>query len=374
MIDLNHLNIYLVGGAVRDELLGLPIKERDWVVVGSTPQELLSLGFKSVGKDFPVFLHPETNEEYALARTERKVGPGYKGFEFHTEPSVTLEDDLARRDLTINAIAKNHDGQLVDPFHGQTDIERKLLRHVSPAFVEDPVRILRVARFAARFTEFTVAKETETLMEKMVDHGEVDALVPERVWQEFYKALNEKKPERFFEALTICHALNIIFPDLADNPKAIEALINASTKSKDPIIRFSALLHSTKNIEQFCDRLRTPKNFKDIATHCANVFHTLSESNIHDPEILLSTLEKNDAFRRPDRFKQIITSATICFALTDQSKADEFTHLIESSLVASLNVDIKGIVNSKQSQSGDAIAKTIHQERLNQIINFIGQA
>ena len=210
------MQIYLVGGAVRDKLLKRPFHERDWVVVGATPEAMLSLGYRQVGKDFPVFLHPESHEEYALARTERKMAPGYYGFNVHATPDVTLEEDLLRRDLTINAMAEQHDGTLVDPFNGQQDIKDRVLRHVSPAFSEDPVRILRLARFAARFAHlgFTIAEETMMLMREMVESGEVDALVAERVWAELDKALGEQSPSRFFEVLRECGALARLFPEI----------------------------------------------------------------------------------------------------------------------------------------------------------------
>ncbi|MDH5600070.1 MAG: multifunctional CCA tRNA nucleotidyl transferase/2'3'-cyclic phosphodiesterase/2'nucleotidase/phosphatase, partial [Gammaproteobacteria bacterium] len=210
------MKIYLVGGCVRDQLLGLETRDRDWVVVGATPDEMLQQDFRQVGKDFPVFLHPTSNEEYALARTERKVSAGYSGFSIHASSDVTLEEDLVRRDLTINAMALSDNGELIDPFNGQADIKNKILRHVSPAFVEDPVRILRVARFAARFAElgFTIAEETQQLMAEMVSNGEVDALVPERVWQETMRALQEKTPARFFEVLRDCGALAKLFPEI----------------------------------------------------------------------------------------------------------------------------------------------------------------
>ena len=198
---------YLVGGAVRDALLGRAVGDRDWVVVGADPEELRRAGYRAVGRDFPVFLHPDTREEHALARTERKTGPGYHGFEFHADPGVTLQDDLRRRDLTINAIARAEDGTLIDPHGGQRDLAARVLRHVSPAFAEDPVRILRLARFAARFADFSVAPETEALMRAMVESGEVDALVPERVWQELSRGLMEAKPSRMFEVLRACGAL-----------------------------------------------------------------------------------------------------------------------------------------------------------------------
>lgn len=210
------MRTYLVGGAVRDELLGLSVEERDWVVVGATAQEMLDRGFRQVGRDFPVFLHPRTHEEHALARTERSTGPGYHGFQVHASPQVTLEEDLARRDLTINAMARNERDELVDPFNGQADIEGRWLRHVSPAFEEDPVRVLRVARFTARLAPlgFRVAEETGVLMRRMVDAGELDALVPERVWQETEKALKAPAPTAFFQVLRDCGALAVLFPEL----------------------------------------------------------------------------------------------------------------------------------------------------------------
>jgi tRNA nucleotidyltransferase (CCA-adding enzyme) len=208
------MQIYVVGGAVRDALLGLPVKDRDYVVVGATPDDMLAQGFRPVGKDFPVFLHPATQEEYALARTERKTAPGYKGFVFHTSADVTLEQDLVRRDLTINAIARADDGTLTDPFGGRRDIEQRVFRHVSDAFAEDPVRILRVARFAARYSDFRVAPETNALMRRMTEQGEVDALVPERVWQELSRGLMEATPSRMLEVLRDCGALARILPEL----------------------------------------------------------------------------------------------------------------------------------------------------------------
>lgn len=228
------MKIYQVGGAVRDKLLGKPVKDRDWVVVGSTPEEMKSLGYKPVGKDFPVFLHPETKEEYALARTERKTGKGYKGFTFHTSSEITLEDDLVRRDLTINAMAEDEDGKLIDPFGGEQDLKDSMLRHVSPAFVEDPLRVLRVARFAARFG-FKIANETMTLMQTISASGELEALVPERVWTELEKALGGKYPTRFLLVLRACNALKVLFPEIdrlfgIPQPAAIPVRKTAKTK------------------------------------------------------------------------------------------------------------------------------------------------
>ena len=305
---------YLVGGAVRDKLLGLPATELDWVVVGETPESMIARGFRSVGKDFPVFLHPQTQEEYALARTERKTGPGYKGFAVHADKSVTLEQDLLRRDLTINAIAMTPEGDLVDPYGGKNDLEHRLFRHVSPAFAEDPVRILRVARFMARFQRlgFTLAEETRALMRAMVASGEADHLVPERVWAEQVKALREASPSAFFYVLKDCGALEKIFPEIFNLFGVIQpekhhpeidtgvhtmmSLEQAALLSKKPEIRFAALVHdlgkalSPKDnlphhyghevkglpvLNELCRRLRAPASFQSLArlvmqyhTHC----------------------------------------------------------------------------------------------------------
>jgi len=250
---------YTVGGAVRDELLGLPVQDRDFVVVGATPEEMVRQGFQPVGKDFPVFLHPKRHEEYALARTERKTARGYKGFQVYAAPEVTLEQDLARRDLTINAIAKDEAGALIDPYGGQSDLAARMLRHVSPAFSEDPVRILRVARFAARFADFNVAEETLVLMREMVQSGEVDALVPERVWQEFSRGLMEAKPSRLFDVLRACGALARIMPEVdglfgvPQHPKShpeidtgvhVMLVLDMAATKKFPLpVRFAALCH-----------------------------------------------------------------------------------------------------------------------------------
>jgi len=298
------MEVYLVGGAVRDELLGLPVKERDWVVTGAVPEDLERLGYRAVGRDFPVFLHPETKEEHALARTERKVGRGYRGFEVHFAPDVTLEDDLRRRDLTINAMARDAAGNLVDPYGGQADLEARVLRHVSGAFAEDPVRILRVARFAARYAplEFKVAPETTALMRQMVESGEVDALVPERVWQETAKALSEPRPDAFLSVLRDCGALARIYPELdalwgvpqpakwhpeIDTGVHMLLVMQAAAKLTDnPRVRFAALMHDLgkgttpprawprhigheergeRLVRQVAERLRVPNDYRDLA-------------------------------------------------------------------------------------------------------------
>ncbi len=332
------MQTYLVGGAVRDELLGRAVKDRDFVVVGASPQMMLDAGYKPVGKDFPVFLHPESHDEYALARTERKTALGYKGFSIHADPSVTLEEDLARRDLTINAIAKMADGTLVDPYHGLHDIQNKTLRHVSEAFAEDPVRILRIARFAARYTDFSVAPETLKLMQRMVQAGEVDALVAERVWQELSKGLMEVMPSRMFEVLRACGALQKILPELArlwgvpqpakhhpeiDTGVHVMMVIDYAAKQQFGLaVRYAALMHdlgkgttapeilpshfghemrSVSLLKEVNRRLRVPNDCKELANMVAKYhgkLHAVEEMRINT---LLTFLVELDAFRQPSR-------------------------------------------------------------------------
>ena len=332
------MQIFMVGGAVRDELLGLPVQDRDFVVVGASPETMLAKGFKPVGKDFPVFLHPKTHEEYALARTERKAGHGYKGFSFHAAPDVSLTDDLARRDLTINAIARADDGTLTDPFNGVVDIKAKILRHVGPAFVEDPVRILRVARFSARFTDFSIAPETLELMRHMVAIGEVDHLVPERVWQELAKGLMEARPSRMIEVLHECGALARLIPELdrlfgvpqrADYHPEVDtgvhvmmALDQAAQARYALPVRFAVLLHdlgkgllprhpghevrSVSLVGGVCERLKTPADCRDLALLVARYHGDIRRG----PDLRASTvtrlLEHTDALRRPQRFAQLL--------------------------------------------------------------------
>ncbi len=337
------MKIYSVGGAVRDELLGLPVKDRDFVVVGSTPQAMLDAGYKPVGKDFPVFLHPKTHEEYALARTERKTAAGYKGFSVHAAPDVTLEQDLSRRDFTINAIAKDSDGKLTDPFNGIADIQAKTLRHVSDAFVEDPVRILRAARFAARFNEFTVADETLALMRQMVQAGEVDALVPERVWQELSKGLMEQNPSRMFEVLRACGALQKILPELdklwgvpqpsqhhpeIDTGIHVMMVIDYAAKQDFSLpVRFAALVHdlgkgttpadilprhighemrSLSLLKDLAKRLRVPNDCKELAQIVAKFHGKLHVVPQMKPRTLLEFLIELDAIRQPLRFEDFL--------------------------------------------------------------------
>lgn len=336
------MKIYLVGGAVRDALLNRPVHEKDYVVVGATVDEMLAQGFQPVGKAFPVFLHPKTKEEYALARTEKKVGKGYHGFVFHTEPTVSLEEDLIRRDLTINAMARDENGQLFDPYGGVKDLEARVLRHVSEAFAEDPVRILRIARFAARFTPlgFTVATETLLLMREMVNAGEVDALVPERVWKEMQLALCEPNPEQFFEVLKACEALKVLFPDLDrlwsmpqdphSHPEGdagthtmlvLKAAVNLS---KDPVVRFAALMHDlgksrtmsdflpkhpgheeqgAELITALCQKYRIPNEYHELAKLTGLYHGQVHKAMKLSPTELLNLLENLDAFRRPERFE-----------------------------------------------------------------------
>lgn len=339
------MQIYLVGGAVRDHLLGLPVRERDWVVVGSNPESMLSLGYRPVGKDFPVFLHPQTQEEYALARTERKTGRGYAQFSFYSAPDVTLEEDLKRRDLTINAMAQSSGGELIDPYGGQEDLNNKILRHVSEAFMEDPVRILRLARFYARFANlgFTIAPETIELMRKMVVNGEVNFLVAERVWRELERALQEPAPQRFFEVLRACGALQVIFPELdrlfgVPNPPkwhpeidtgihTMLVLEQAALLSDEPATRFAALLHdlgkgmTPPNLwpqhqghekagvplaKNLCERLRAPKNYRELTLITTQYHGDVHKALELRAGTILKVLEKTDAFRRPERFQQFL--------------------------------------------------------------------
>ncbi len=339
------MKTYLVGGAVRDELLGYPFKEKDWVVVGATVDDMVAAGYQQVGKDFPVFLHPETKEEYALARTERKTAAGYKGFEVHASPDVTLEEDLVRRDLTINAIAKDENGGFIDPYNGIDDINNKILRHVSDAFSEDPVRILRIARFMARYAHlgFSVADDTMDLMKNMVSAGEVDALVAERVWQEMQKALTEQTPAAFISTLRDCGALNRIMPELdclwgvpqpeEHHPEidtgihTLMVLEQACRLSKASDVRFAALLHdlgkgSTPKdewphhieheargadiVKKVCQRLRIPNEYRDLAEHTAR-FHLHYHRALElKPATIVKTLEQLDAFRKPERFEKFL--------------------------------------------------------------------
>lgn len=339
---------YVVGGAVRDRLLGLPVQDRDWVVVGATPEEMLALGFRPVGKDFPVFLHPRSNEEYALARTERKSGRGYHGFTVHAAPDVSLEEDLLRRDLTINAIAEAEDGSLIDPYGGRADLERRIFRHVSPAFAEDPVRVLRVARFAARFTDFSLAPETLALMRRMVDDGEVDHLVAERVWQELARGLMEALPSRMIRTLRDCGALARILPEVdrlfgvpqpveyhpeVDTGEHVMLVVDHAAATAQPLaVRWACLMHdlgkgdtppevlphhygheaqSAVRAKAVSERLRAPVECRDLAVIFAREHGVLHQVEKLRPETIVKLLERADALRRPERF-ELLLAATAC--------------------------------------------------------------
>ena len=400
------MEIYLVGGAVRDKLLGLEPVDKDWVVVGATPEEMLEQGFRQVGKDFPVFLHPETGEEYALARTERKTAPGYHGFEFYAAPDVTLEEDLKRRDLTINAMAEDSDGSIIDPFNGQADLQQGRLRHVSPAFAEDPVRILRVARYAARYAKwgFHVAHSTHALMKEMVEHGEVDALVPERVWQELERALGEEIPSRFFEVLRNSGALARIFPELEQlfgvpQPKhhhpeedtglhTMMVLDQAALLTPDTRVRFAALVHDLGKgttpeeewpkhpeheergielVEQLCERLRAPRDYRDLAlivTRYHGVYHMAEELNA---STILKTLENIDAFRRPERLELFLLA---CEADSRGRTGFEEQHFVQPAIFraayhAANQVSPREIV--AQGYSGKVVGERLHEARVGAI-------
>jgi tRNA nucleotidyltransferase (CCA-adding enzyme) len=311
------MKIYCVGGAVRDELLGLPVKDRDYVVVGATPEQMVKQGYKPVGRDFPVFLHPQTHEEYALARTERKTARGYHGFEFHAAPDVTLEQDLARRDLTINAIARDSDGRIIDPHNGTADLKAGVLRHVSPAFAEDPVRILRVARFAARFG-FRIAPETLKLMRQMAGNGEADALVPERVWQEVARGLMETKPSRLFEVLRECGALARVMPEVdalwddADAAHGAMAALDAAAQARATLpARFAVLARplAPLAVESLATRIKVPADCRDLALLAARHANTVLDAAELDAESTLELFNAVDAWRRPERFAELLTAA-----------------------------------------------------------------
>ncbi|MDP3560268.1 MAG: multifunctional CCA addition/repair protein [Legionellaceae bacterium] len=402
------MKIYLVGGAVRDSLLGLPIQERDWVVVGATPQDLLSKGFETVGRDFPVFLHPKSKEEYALARTERKSGSGYTGFICDSQPNITLEEDLSRRDLTINAIAQDPNGQLIDPFQGQKDIQAKILRHVSPAFIEDPVRVLRVARFMARFHSlgFTLAAETRQLMTHMVQQGELEHLTPERVFLEWQKSLQEKNPEQFILTLRACGALRVVLPELNTlfgvpqqntlfsnkdcGMHTLQALQNASMLSLDPQVRFSAITtllgkaltspsqwpehpdypaHSVTLIARMAKRLRIPKLYSEIAQKTALLHAPLAKRAQLSAEELFQLLQQSDAFRKPQLFMQILLASQAQEIYAQQSDAQTRSVALlawgESLLKTCLQLNLQSIIHS--GLTGEALGAAIRKARIDHL-------
>lgn len=396
------MQAYVVGGAVRDALLGLPVKDRDWVVVGSTPEAMLARGFRPVGRDFPVFLHPQTSEEYALARTERKSGHGYTGFVCHASPAVTLEEDLLRRDLTINAIARAEDGTLIDPHGGQRDLAARVFRHVSPAFAEDPLRILRVARFAARFTDFTVAPETLALMRHMVETGEVDHLVPERVWQEFARGLMEARPSRMIRVLRDCGALAVILPELdrlfgvpqpeqyhpeIDTGEHVLQVVDAAAASNQPLpVRWACLLHdlgkadtpahllphhygheaaSARRARDVSERLKAPTESRDLAEMVAREHGILGQADSLRPETMVKLIERCDGLRRPERFALMLAAAACDRAGRDASEKMATTRPLtrwHAALAAVRSVDAGTIAQACRDKS--LIPQTLHAARV----------
>jgi tRNA nucleotidyltransferase (CCA-adding enzyme) len=400
---------YLVGGAVRDHLLQLPVGERDWVVVGATPEDMVARGFKPVGRDFPVFLHPETKEEHALARTERKTAPGYHGFVFHTDASVTLEEDLRRRDLTVNAIAQDESGALHDPYGGQRDIEARLLRHVSPAFAEDPVRILRVARFYSRFKPlgFRVADETLALMRDMVANGEVDALQPERVWQETQRSLAQDDPAAYFELLRECGALEKLFPELAalfgvpqtakhhpeiDTGIHVLMALQQAVRLQAPVaVRFAVLCHDFGKaltpgnvlphhygheargvplVEQLCTRMRVPNDCRDLAL-MATRFHLLVHQALElKPATIVELFERTRAFQQPDRFAQFLLACEADARGRTGLEARDYPQpeYLKAALQAAAAVQAADIVAA--GFTGEAIGKELQKQRTAAVSTF----
>ena len=398
------MQIYMVGGAVRDALLGLPVQDRDWVVVGATPEALAAQGYVPVGKDFPVFLHPASREEYALARTERKTAQGYRGFAVHAAPDVTLEEDLARRDLTINAIAQGDDGVLTDPYGGQRDIAARVLRHVTDAFAEDPVRILRVARFAARFPDFSIAPDTMALMQRMVTDGEVDALVPERVWQELARGLMAQQPSRMFEVLRECGALHKLLPEVArlwgvpqraeyhpevDTGVHLMMVLDMAAQLQAPIeVRFACLGHdlgkgttpqaewprhigheerSARLLKALCLRLRVPNDCSELADVVAREHGNIHRSSEFGAAALVRLLERCDAFRKPERFADILLACE-CDArgrlgLNEQPYPQRQRLL--GALTAAQSVSTAEVAAAAEAQglSGAAIGQAVHTAR-----------
>ncbi len=390
------MEIYTVGGAVRDALLGLPVADRDYVVVGATPAQMTALGYQPVGQDFPVFLHPQTHEEYALARTERKSGVGYKGFTVYAAPEVTLEQDLHRRDLTINAIAQDATGKLIDPFDGQADLQAKIFRHVSVAFAEDPVRILRVARFAARFSDFSVAPETTELMRQMIAAGEADALVPERVWQELSRGLMEAQPSRMFQVLRECGALARLFPEIdclfgvpqppqhhpeIDTGIHVMLVVDwAAQRGYSLPVRFAALTHdlgkgatppelwprhhghegkSVDRVRTLSARIRVPADCRDLAIAVAR-----DHGNVHRvlelrPATLIELLERVDAFRRPERFEEFLQACECDFHGRPGWEAKPYpqAEYLKAALQAALSID------------GGEIARSVDPAQIKQAIS-----
>ncbi|WP_310384885.1 multifunctional CCA addition/repair protein [Roseateles sp.] len=402
---------YLVGGAVRDRLLGLAVKDRDWVVVGADPQAMLQAGYTPVGRDFPVFLHPQTYEEYALARTERKTAPGYHGFDFQASPEVTLEQDLARRDLSINAMAEDAEGQVIDPYGGQADLAAKVLRHVSPAFAEDPVRILRLARFAARFADFRVAPETLALMRQIVAGGEIDALVPERVWQEFARGLMEAQPARMLEVLRDCGALARLCPEVdalfgvpqpaAHHPEIdtgihlLMVLQQCAAQAAPLAVRFACLCHDLGKgltptdllprhighesrglplVKRLSERWRVPADCRELAELVTREHTHVHQCEGFSAEARLRLLERCDAWRRPERFEQLLWACE-CDARGRQGlehRPYPQRELLLRDLRAVLGVDLGAASAAAlaEGKSGPAVGRAVQAARLKALLEL----
>ncbi len=400
------MQTYLVGGAVRDKLLNYPVKDKDWVVVGATPQQFLDDGFKQVGKDFPVFLHPETNEEYALARTERKSGKGYYGFEVHAAPDVTLEQDLERRDLTINAIAMDQQQQLVDPFNGQQDIKDKILRHVSPAYAEDPLRVLRTARFAARFHHlgFSIAPETLQLMTKLAASGELKNLTAERVWQETEKALSERSPQVYFEVLRECGGLTDWFPEIEclwgiPNPEqwhpeidtgihTMMVLQQSCLLSKDTVTRYAALCHDLGKgvtpkdmwpshrgheklgvpiIDKLSKRLKVPVKYNQLAKIVSEFHLHLHRVEDLTPKTIVKVLERTDSFKKKDRFEQFLLACEADFRGRTgfETKSYPQADIMRKAQAVCETISVKEIV--AEGYHGKQVGEEIHRQRVSRV-------
>ncbi|HKK07227.1 MAG TPA: multifunctional CCA addition/repair protein [Gammaproteobacteria bacterium] len=404
------MDIYLVGGSVRDKHLGLPVADRDWVVVGATAEDMLRAGYRQVGRDFPVFLHPQTGEEYALARTERKTAPGYTGFNVHAAPDVTLEQDLQRRDLTINAMAETPEGELIDPYDGMSDLQARVLRHVSPAFVEDPVRILRVARFAARLVPlgFGIAEETLALMREMVSNGEVDALIPERVWAELVRALGESRPSRFFEVLRECGALARLLPEVdrlfgvpqpeqhhpeIDTGVHVMMVVDQAARlSPEPAVRFAALVHDLGKgitpreqwprhveheargvplVEALCERYKVPNDFRALAVLVTRYhlhYHRAAELR---PGTLLDLFQSLDAFRRPERFEQFLLACEADARGRPGYEERDFDQpkILRAAHAAAMDIDASAAAAEAKAAglTGPAIGEAVKRKRLEAI-------
>ncbi|MDR3390339.1 MAG: multifunctional CCA addition/repair protein [Sulfuriferula sp.] len=401
------MQVFAVGGAVRDSLLGLPVKDRDYVVVGATPEQMAAQGFLPVGKDFPVFLHPETHEEYALARTERKTAPGYKGFVIHADPDVTLEQDLARRDFTVNAIAQTENGELIDPYHGRADLTARIFRHVSAAFAEDPVRILRAARFMARFADFTIASETMALMQQMVANGEVDHLVPERVWQELARGLMEAHPSRMFATLRECGALVRIMPEIdclfgvpqppqhhpeIDTGVHVMMVVDyAASQDYALPVRFAALTHdlgkgttppelwprhhghearSVALVQQLCSRLRVPNESRDLAVIAARYHGDIHRARQLRADTIVKLFEATDAFRRPQRFAELLQACeSDARGRTGYETVDyPAAEYLQTALHAAQQIDTAAIVAA--TAGPDQIGLRIRAARIQAVANL----